>query len=65
MMFAPQDGFNSFGIKPDELVKLGYRLAASSGTAFAAMYKAVGTRMRRWRAAMSIRCSGLAAPHAR
>jgi 2-methylisocitrate lyase-like PEP mutase family enzyme len=41
MMFAPQDGFNSFGIKPDELVKLGYRLAASSGTAFAAMYKAV------------------------
>jgi methylisocitrate lyase len=41
MMFAPQDGFNSFAIKPDELVKLGYRLAASSGTAFAAMYKAV------------------------
>lgn len=41
MMFTPQDGFNSFGIKPDELVKLGYRLAASSGTAFAAMYKAV------------------------
>ena len=41
MMFAPQDGFNSFGVKPDELVKLGYRLAASSGTAFASMYKAV------------------------
>jgi 2-methylisocitrate lyase-like PEP mutase family enzyme len=41
MLFAPQDSFNSFGIKPAELVKLGYRLAASSGTAFAAMYKAV------------------------
>jgi 2-methylisocitrate lyase-like PEP mutase family enzyme len=41
MMFAPQDGFNRFGIKPEELVRLGYRLAASSGTAFAAMYKAV------------------------
>jgi methylisocitrate lyase len=41
MMFAPQDGFASFGITPAELTKLGYRLAASSGTAFAAMYKAV------------------------
>ena len=41
MMFAPQDGFASFGISPDELAKLGYRLAASAGTAFAAMYKAV------------------------
>ena len=41
MMFAPQDGFSSFGIAPAELTKLGYRLAASSGTAFAAMYKAV------------------------
>lgn len=41
MMFAPQDGFSSFGITPAELTKLGYRLAASSGTAFAAMYKAV------------------------
>ena len=41
MMFAPQDGFASFGIAPDELAKLGYRLAASAGTAFAAMYKAV------------------------
>lgn len=41
MMFAPQDGFASFGITPAELTRLGYRLAASSGTAFAAMYKAV------------------------
>ena len=41
MMFAPQDGFADFGITPAELAKLGYRLAASSGTAFAAMYKAV------------------------
>ena len=41
MMFAPQDGFAGFGIAPDELAKLGYRLAASAGTAFAAMYKAV------------------------
>jgi methylisocitrate lyase len=41
MMFAPQDGFADFGITPAELKALGYRLAASSGTAFAAMYKAV------------------------
>jgi methylisocitrate lyase len=41
MMFAPQDGFAGFGITPAELTGLGYRLAASSGTAFAAMYKAV------------------------
>lgn len=41
MMFAPQDGFADFEISPSELAALGYRLAASSGTAFAAMYKAV------------------------
>jgi methylisocitrate lyase len=41
MMFAPQDGFARFGMTPAELASLGYRLAASSGTAFAAMYKAV------------------------
>jgi len=41
MMFAPQDGFSGFGVTPAELAGLGYRLAASSGTAFAAMYKAV------------------------
>ncbi|MCC2099352.1 MAG: isocitrate lyase/PEP mutase family protein [Hyphomicrobiales bacterium] len=40
MIFAPEDGFAEFGIQPDELAKLGYRLAASSGSAFAAMYKA-------------------------
>jgi methylisocitrate lyase len=41
MMFAPPDGFGSFELKPAELAALGFRLAASSGTAFAAMYKAV------------------------
>jgi 2-methylisocitrate lyase-like PEP mutase family enzyme len=41
MMFAPQDGFAGFEISPSELAALGYRLAASPGTAFAAMYKAV------------------------
>ena len=41
MMFAPPDGFNGFGITPEELAKLGFRIAASPGAAFAAMYKAV------------------------
>ena len=41
MMFAPPDGFGSFALKERDLAGLGYRLAASSGTAFAAMYKAV------------------------
>jgi len=41
MIFAPEDGYVDFGITPDELAGLGFRLAASSGTAFAAMYKAV------------------------
>ena len=41
MVFAPEDGFAGFGITRDELAGLGFRLAASSGTAFAAMYKAV------------------------
>ena len=40
MTFAPADGFSSFKYSKDELFKLGYRLAASSGTAFAAMVKA-------------------------
>lgn len=40
MIFAPEDGFAEFGITAAELAALGYRLAASSGTAFAAMYKA-------------------------
>ena len=41
MMFAPPDGFASFALKERDLAGLGYRLAASSGTAFAAMVKAV------------------------
>jgi 2-methylisocitrate lyase-like PEP mutase family enzyme len=41
MMFAPPDGFGSFALSERDLAGLGYRLAASSGTAFAAMYKAV------------------------
>jgi 2-methylisocitrate lyase-like PEP mutase family enzyme len=41
MMFAPPDGFGSFALSERDLARLGYRLAASSGTAFAAMYKAV------------------------
>ncbi len=41
MTFAPVDSFAAFPYSAAELAKLGYRLAASSGTAFAAMYKAV------------------------
>jgi 2-methylisocitrate lyase-like PEP mutase family enzyme len=41
MTFAPPDGFSTFPISKAELVKLGYRLMASSGSAFAAMVKAV------------------------
>src|SRR3989304_10381616 len=41
MTFAPPDGFSTFAYSKAELAKLGYRLAASSGTAFAAMVKAV------------------------
>ena len=41
MTFAPPDGFSTFPISKTEMAKLGYRLAASSGTAFAAMVKAV------------------------
>lgn len=41
MVFAPEDGFAGFGLTRAELAALGFRLAASSGTAFAAMYKAV------------------------
>jgi methylisocitrate lyase len=41
MMFAPPDGFSTFALKERDLAGLGYRLAASSGTAFAAMVKAV------------------------
>ena len=41
MMFAPPDGFNGFPLSQAELAKLGYRLAASSGSALAAIVKAV------------------------
>jgi 2-methylisocitrate lyase-like PEP mutase family enzyme len=41
MTFAPADGFSTFGLSRADMAKLGYRLAASSGTAFAAMVKAV------------------------
>jgi methylisocitrate lyase len=40
MMFAPPDGFSTFPMSQRDLAGLGYRLAASSGTAFAAMVKA-------------------------
>ena len=41
MTFAPPDGFASFPYAQADLAALGDRLAASSGTAFAAMVKAV------------------------
>lgn len=41
MIFAPEDGFAGFPLSPADLAGLGFRLAASSGSAFAAMYKAV------------------------
>jgi len=41
MIFAPEDGFIGDAPRPDELAALGFRLAASSGSAFAAMYTAV------------------------
>jgi methylisocitrate lyase len=41
MCFAPPDGFAEFPLKPRDLARMGYRLAASSGSAFAAMHKAV------------------------
>lgn len=41
MTFAPPDGFGTYAMTKAEMAKLGYRLAASSGTAFAAMHKAI------------------------
>jgi methylisocitrate lyase len=41
MLFAPPDGFNNFALSKAELAKLGYRLAASSGNALAAIVRAV------------------------
>jgi 2-methylisocitrate lyase-like PEP mutase family enzyme len=40
IIFAPEDGFAEFPLSPTDLAGLGFRLAASSGSAFAAMYKA-------------------------
>jgi methylisocitrate lyase len=40
MTFAPVDGFATSKLSRAEFAKLGFKLAASSGTAFAAMYKA-------------------------
>jgi methylisocitrate lyase len=40
MIFAPEDGFAEFALSPADLAGLGFRVAASSGSAFAAMYKA-------------------------
>jgi methylisocitrate lyase len=41
MTFAPPDGWSTFPISKAEMAKMGYRLAASSGSAFAAMVRAV------------------------
>jgi methylisocitrate lyase len=40
MIFVPEDGFAVSSLSPADLAGLGYRLAASSGSAFVAMYKA-------------------------
>src|SRR5712672_1036546 len=40
MTFAPVDGFATSALLQSDYAALGFRLAASSGTAFAAMYKA-------------------------
>ena len=41
MIFAPADGFGIFPLSQADLANLGFRLAASSGSAFAAMYTAI------------------------
>jgi methylisocitrate lyase len=41
MIFAPGDGFSEFALSRTDLYQLGFRLAASSGSAFAAMFKAI------------------------
>ena len=45
MAFAPPDGFATFALSRSDMFRLGYRVAASSGTSFAAMYKAVRQSM--------------------
>ena len=41
MTFAPPDGFADFPLKERDFAALGFRIAASSGSAFAAMVKAL------------------------
>ena len=41
MTFAPVDGFATSKLSQKDFAAMGFKLAASSGTAFAAMYKAV------------------------
>jgi methylisocitrate lyase len=41
MIFAPEDGFAVSEVPPSVLAGLGFRLAASSGSAFVAMYRAI------------------------
>ncbi len=53
MTFAPADGFAEFPLKERDLAALGYRLAASSGTAFAAMVRRCGSPTNAWRKARS------------
>ena len=60
MMFAPPDGFAEFELKERDLAALGFRLAASSGSAFAAMVKAVRHPTSAWRKAGSIPSSARA-----
>jgi 2-methylisocitrate lyase-like PEP mutase family enzyme len=43
MTFAPVDGFATSALSQRDYAALGFRLAASSGTAFAAMYKRCGS----------------------
>ena len=45
MTFAPPDGFSTFALSRADMFKLGYRVAASSGSSFAALYKAVRQSM--------------------
>lgn len=41
MIFAPEDGFGGYPMSRADMAALGFRFAASSGSAFAAMYKAL------------------------
>ncbi|MFT8243452.1 isocitrate lyase/PEP mutase family protein [Roseomonas sp. BN140053] len=41
MLFAPEEGFAEFALSAADLAGLGYRVAASPGSVFAAMFKAM------------------------